>query len=130
LPLGASYEYGISDKIGVGAYVGYASKEFNLGAFGGDYKVTYTLIGVRGNYHFYNEGKIDAYGGVLVGYNAASIKYSNGTPTYFGYVEPTYGGTVFGGQVGARYYFTDSLAAFAELGYGIGYLNVGLAYKL
>ena len=129
LPLGASYEYGVSDKIGVGVYAGYASKEFSVG-YGGDYKVTYTLAGVRGNYHFYTEDKIDAYGGVLLGYNSASLKYTNGAPNYPGYVAPSYGGAVFGGQVGARYYFTDSLAAFAELGYGIGYLNIGLAYKL
>ena len=130
LPLSASYEYGVTDKISVGPFVGYASKSFPGGAFLGDYKFTYTLFGARGNYHFYNEGKIDAYGGVVVGYNSATISYSNGTPAFPGYVAPTAGGTVFGGQVGARYYLTDSIGAFAELGYGIGYFTVGLAYKL
>ena len=131
LPLGASYEYGISDKIGVGAYAGYASKSYNTAGFSAfDYKVTYMIFGAKGNYHFYQSDKIDAYGGVLLGYNSAKITYDNGSPNFPGYTSPTYGGTVFGGSVGARYYFTDNIAAFAELGYGIGYLTVGLAYKL
>lgn len=127
LPLSASFEYGVSDKIGVGAYVGYASREFNTGYSAADYKVTYTLFGARGNYHFYTEDKFDAYAGVLLGYNSATVTYTNGGSNVFG--TPSYGGSVFGGQIGGRYYFTDSIGAFAELGYGIGYLNVGLAYK-
>jgi hypothetical protein len=130
LPLGASYEYGISEKIGIGAYAGYASKSFATGFAALDYKVTYMLFGAKGNYHFFQSDKIDAYGGVLLGYNSAKITYDNGTPNFPGYVSPTYGGVVYGGSVGARYYFTDSIAAFAELGYGLGYLNAGLAYKL
>ena len=35
----------------------------------------------------------------------------------------------FGGFVGGRYYFSPNLAAQAELGYGLGILNIGIAYK-
>ena len=31
--------------------------------------------------------------------------------------------------VGARYFFAKNLGGFAELGYGVSYLNLGLAYK-
>ncbi|MBC7642670.1 MAG: outer membrane beta-barrel protein [Flavobacterium sp.] len=126
LPLGVSYEYGISDKIGLGAYAGYASKSYALG-FGSDYKVTYMIFGAKGNYHFYQSDNLDAYGGVLLGYNSAKVTYDNQNGLF---TAPSYGGAVFGGTVGARYYFTDNIAAFGEVGYGIGYLTVGLAYKL
>ena len=127
LPLGLSYEYGISDKIGIGGYVGYASKSYTTGFSAFDYKVTYMIFGAKGNYHFYQSDKIDAYGGVLLGYNSAKVTYDNSSS---GFTAPSYGGAVFGGTVGARYYFTESIAAFAEVGYGIGYLTAGLAYKL
>ena len=127
LPLGGSYEYGITDKIGVGAYVGYASKSFDSGFIFSNYKATYTIFGAKGNYHFYNTDKFDAYGGLLIGYNSVSFTYSDSTA---GYVAPSAGGTLIAPSVGARYYFTDNIAAFAELGYGIGYLTAGLAYKL
>ena len=127
LPISASYEYGISEKIGVGVFAGYAGKTESV-AFLGDVKYTYALFGVRGNYHFFQSDKIDAYGGLILGYNSASVTYPNGNG-FPGYT-PTASAVFLGGQIGGRYYFTDSFAAFAELGYGLGYLNVGLAYKL
>jgi hypothetical protein len=122
-PIGASFEYGISEKIGVGAYFGYASKTFPV--FLDEYTVTYMLFGAKGNYHFYQSDQIDAYGGLILGYNAATAKWkgSSTLPT------PTVGGVTYGGVIGARYYFTESIGAFAEAGYGISYLTVGLAYK-
>lgn len=127
LPIGLSYEYGISEKLGVGAYAGYASKTETL-AFFGDLKYTYTLFGARGNYHFFQSDKMDAYAGILLGYNAASISVSN-SPA--GAVAPAAASAmIYGGHVGGRYYFSDNLAAFGEVGYGLGYLNLGLAYKL
>ena len=125
-PIGLGYEYGMSEKIGLGAYVGYASQSYSVPFFG-DYKVTNILVGVKGNYHFFQSDKIDAYGGLLLGYDVASSKWTTANTIA---IPTTYGGIVFGGSVGARYYFTDNIAAFAELGYGLGYLNAGLAYKL
>ncbi len=31
--------------------------------------------------------------------------------------------------IGGRYYFSDSMAAMLELGYGVAYLNLGVAFK-
>ncbi|WP_395053412.1 hypothetical protein [Flavobacterium sp.] len=123
-PIGASFEYGISETFGVGAYIGYASKTYPV--FTDSYKVTSTLFGARGNYHFYTEDKIDVYGGAILGYNSASAKWegNNNSP-----ILATYGGVVYGGVVGGRYYFTESIGAFAEAGYGIGYLTVGIVAK-
>ena len=37
---------------------------------------------------------------------------------------------LFGAQVGANYYFSSNTGAFAELGYGIGILTIGLTARL
>ena len=125
-PIGLGFEYGVSEKIGIGGYAGYATQNYGFG-FGADYKVTSILVGAKGNYHFFQSDSIDAYGGLLLGYNIAKASWSdsNSDP-----IPVSYGGVVFGGSIGARYYFTENIAAFAELGYGLGYLNAGLAYKL
>ena len=124
-PYGVGFEYGVSDKIGVGAYVGYSSYDV-IG-----FKYTSILVGAKGNYHFYTNDKFDAYGGLLLGYN--NVKVDSGTGTGFGIFGATTtaaaSAVVFGGQLGARYYFTDSIGAFAELGYGLANLNVGVAFK-
>ena len=38
-----------------------------------------------------------------------------------------YGGVRLGAFVGGKYYFNDKIGAFAELGYGISVLQIGLA---
>ena len=114
-PFGLGYETGISDKIGIGGFVGYSSKSF-IGV-----KVTNILLAAKGNYHFYQTDKLDTYAGAMIGYAIANV---SGGGTFAD------DGVNFGGQIGARYYFTDSIGAFAELGYGIANLNVGIAFKL
>lgn len=116
LPIQLSYELGVTDKIGVGALVGFASQSIAT------YRYNYIIIGARGNYHHQFIDKLDTYGGLTLGYQAITI-----TPTLPG---GTAGKLFLAGQLGGRYYFTDKLAASAELGYGIGYLNIGVAYKL
>lgn len=122
MPIGLAYDYGLKERISLGGYVGYASKTVNYGFF--DASFTYILVGARGNYHFDAGDRFDPYVGVLLGYNAASVSTSNGGVLAAG------GGVAYGGQLGARYFLTDNLAAVGELGYGIGYLTLGLAYKL
>ena len=112
LPISASYEYGITEKIGIGAYAGYTSKSFPV--FNDSYDVTYMLFGARANYHFYVQEKFDTYGGIQLGYNAATAKWKSASNTS---QVPTVGGVTYGFQVGARYYFTDKIGAFADAGY-------------
>ena len=128
-PIHASFEHGLKEKIGVGALIGYSTAKSNtIPFFGGEYKYSYLVVGARGAYHFYNEDKIDAYGGLMLGYNIASVKYTgsaNGlTAGNAG------GGFAFGAFVGGRYALTDQLHAFGEVGYSIAWLSVGIGYKL
>ncbi|HEY4612247.1 MAG TPA: hypothetical protein VII11_04635, partial [Bacteroidota bacterium] len=87
--------------------------------------------GGRGAYHFldlFKDSKIDSYAGLTVGYNIVSWK-EVGTP-----VGVTYSASgsylIYGLHAGLRYYFNDKLAVQGEIGYGLGLLNLGIAYKL
>ncbi|KPQ12971.1 MAG: hypothetical protein HLUCCX10_14480 [Algoriphagus marincola HL-49] len=133
------YEQGIAEAgnvgiISIGGYAGYKSfsYETNSGTIRSQSKWNYTIIGVRGALHFtqiQNE-KLDLYAGLMASYNLLNYSYEDnsgfdtGSSGNFG---NTAGLTIFGG---ARYYFNPNLAVFGELGYGVAFLNVGLAVKL
>ena len=118
LPLSASYEVGVTDKIGVGGFFGYSSSSdpnFNL---------SYSLImfGARGAYHFeVSNDKLDLYGGLILGYYSWS-----GDTTISG----TSSGLTLGLFGGAHYMFSEKFGGYAELGYTIAYLNLGVTFKL
>ena len=129
------YEYGVTENISLGGVVGYSSSSEDFGA-GYGWKYTYILIGARGAYHLdlFHNPNIDTYGGILLGYNIVSSKATGTLPTYSGYGYGSYSASAsfleFGAFIGGRYYFSPKLAVQAELGYGLGILNIGIAYKL
>jgi hypothetical protein len=131
-PLSLSYEQGIVDEvfekgvIGIMGYVGYNSYKYDYLGWG--YKYSNIIFGAGGLFHYPLVDKLDTYAGILLGYNIASAK-EFGTPIGWDY-NATSGGIVFSGFVGARYYFTESIAAFAQVGYGIAYLTLGVSFKL
>ena len=126
------YEYGVTENISLGGVLGYSS---STDTYWGDYgwKYTYILIGARGAYHadLFHNPKIDTYGGLLVGYNIVSNSVT-GTAPYYGYIGSSASASYleFGLFVGGRYYFDPHWAVQAELGYGLGIFNIGVAYKL
>lgn len=137
--LSLMYEQGIAEVgetgiISLGGYVGYKSFGYTTGSggFTAESKWNYTIVGARGAFHFSqipNE-KLDVYGGLLVSYNILNYTYSDNSGFSDG-SSGSYGNsaglTLFGG---ARYYFSEQFAGFAEIGYGIAYLNLGLSVKL
>lgn len=131
-PIHASLEVGVTDKIGVGGLIGYTSSKWEQTYIGDKYSwnFSYLIIGARGAYHFYNEDKWDAYGGLMLGYNVASAKFESTDPDLEQYVtEPSVGGFALGAFVGARYGLGDSGAIFAELGYSIAWLSLGYCVR-
>lgn len=131
-PVHASLEIGVTDKIGIGGLVGYTSSKYET-AFLSDkfaWKFSYLVIGARGNYHFYQDDKFDVYGGAMLGYNIASAKFDSTDPDLEKWVtEPKVGGVAFGVYAGGRYFFKETSALFAEIGYSIAWLNVGYCAK-
>lgn len=130
-PVSISYEQGVADEIfdkgviGVLGYLGYSSYKYDYLGWG--YKYSNIIIGAGGLFHYPLVDKLDTYAGILLGYNIASAS-EFGTPTGWDY-NATSGGFVFSGFIGARYYFTDSFAAFAQVGYGVAYLTFGVSFK-
>jgi hypothetical protein len=131
-PVHASFEIGVTDKIGVGGLIGYTTSKSESAFWNTKYswKYSYLIVGVRGNYHFYQDDKFDVYGGAMLGYNIASAKFESNDKTLENWVtEPKVGGLAFGVYAGGRYFFKENSALFVELGYSIAWLNIGYCAK-
>jgi len=133
-PLSGTYEYGITELgpgvLGIGGYLGFSSYKWESSYSGTTYgwKYSSTIIGARGNYHYNFHEKLDTYAGMLLGFNIISSKATGDWP--FGTSTAATGSSfAWSIYVGGRWYFTDSFAAFLELGYGIAWLNIGVAFK-
>ncbi|HEX2921435.1 MAG TPA: hypothetical protein VHO50_09760 [Bacteroidales bacterium] len=126
-PLSASLEVAVVDNIlekgviGVGGYLGYASYEWS-----NYYKYTNIIIGPRGTFHYPLVDKLDTYAGLMIGYNIHSSKWV-GTGTQL--TSTSSSGLISSFFIGGRYWFSENFAGMAELGYGIAYLNLGVALK-
>lgn len=134
-PISASYEVGVVENvfdrgvIGVGGYVGYTSATWEYNFLGSwSWKSTDLIIGVRGALHYPFVDNLDTYAGLMLAYNINTWKETGTVST--GYTRDSYGGIILPGFVGARYYFNEKFAGVAELGWGIAYLNIGIAVKL
>ena len=128
-----SYEQAIKDEIlekgviGIVGAVGYKSYKYDYLGWG--YKYSNIIIGAGASFHYPLVDKLDTYVGLLLGYNIASAKEFGDYPGGWDY-SSTSGGFVFSGFVGARYYFVEKFAAFAQVGYGISYLTLGVSIRL
>jgi hypothetical protein len=134
--ISAGLDFGVHEFVSVGGVVGYTSSKYEgLFGFGNaaySWKYTYITLGARGSYHFLqlpNE-KLDLYGGLGLGFNIVSSKYT-GTAVNQALITGASGSYMFlGFHAGGRYFFSPNFAAYAELGYGLGILNVGIALRL
>lgn len=125
LPITASFEHGVTDKISVGATAGFVKTKFYA-----DYHYTYYIVGARGSYHFnellkVSDEKLDVYGGASLFYRGykANVKDIWGSEDY-----KSSGGAVdFAIHAGARYMFAGNIGGYAELGYGISPLQLGVS---
>jgi hypothetical protein len=131
-PVSVSYEQAIKDEIfekgviGVGGWLGYTSYKYDYQGWG--YNYSSVIIGALGAFHYPLLDKLDTYFGIGLGYNIASSKEFG---TYQGWnYSATSGGVVVAGMFGARYYFGEKFAAFAQFGYGVSYLTFGVSIKL
>jgi hypothetical protein len=130
-PISASFEVGVKDgvldkgSIGIGGMLAYSSHKYEIAGWG--WKYTSIVIGARGTFHYPLVNKLDTYTGLLIGYDISTAK-EFGISTGYDY-NSSYGGFTYAWFVGARYYFSDSFAAFGELGVGVTIFNIGVALK-
>lgn len=127
LPLSVSGDYGINENVAIGGYLGYAKTSQDV-LFLGKVSYSYLIVGARATYHKEFVKGIDTYGGLLLGYNIASVKIEKPIP---GIPDPDpAAGFTYSLFAGARYHFTESVGVFGEIGYGISIINLGLTLKL
>lgn len=102
-PIGISYEFGLKEKIGIGASFMYQSWGYDLGIFG-DYNQTLLTPSVFGMYRFNDLIKIpklDLAGGVTAGFSIYSSDWADEAAT---------GGVFVGLIATARYFVTEKIA--------------------
>jgi hypothetical protein len=112
-----------------GGMIGFTQSRWNY--WGNDYLAYNVFVfGGRANYHFnFEVDKLDVYAGVTLGWEIGRWSSSNDADdswlNYYG----NYSGFHFGFQAGVRYFFSNTIGAFAEAGYGLSYIKAGLALK-
>lgn len=139
-PLSVSGGYVVSDNISIGGYIGYVANKSELSfsppmdnktiTYGFEY--SYLIIGARGSYYFVNERDYVLYGGGMLGYNAANSSSYIEDDDYEDMITnqaQDVGGFAFAGFLGAKYFFSDNVGAYLELGYGVSIASVGLSLK-
>ncbi len=115
-------------NLGLGALIAYSSYKENFLTSDYYWKVNTFMIGARGTYHFTDlVDKLDLYGGITLGGKFSKVTYSD--DALDGYSSPSEGGVLAEFFGGARYYFTDNIAANGELGYGVSWLKLGISFK-
>lgn len=131
-PIYAKFEYGANDHIGFGLNLGYSSTNVDyVDVY--NYSIHYSSLSIlaRVNWHFGDSDKLDPYYGFGIGYRSSNWKYENNDPyfddTYYDWNIFPLG---FETTVGARYFFTDNIAAYAELGFAKSIFQIGLSMKL
>lgn len=121
------WDIGGPGVISLGGYVG--NTGYKYGGAGYTAKWNYIIIGARGAYHyngFTDLPNLDVYGGAMLGYNIVSYKTEGGGDAF----KNNYGsGLGLSGFVGGRWLFTDNIGAYAELGYGVSVLALGVTFK-
>ena len=122
-PVVGSFEYCVADlfdsrgAIGIGGYAAYAffgSNDKNLSL-----NINNLILGARGLFHYEFVNNLDTYAGLALGFNITT--YPNTNIDFKG--KP-----YLGGFIGARYFITNNIGVFGELGYGISPLEVGVCY--
>jgi hypothetical protein len=137
-PISVSYETGFkqnifSDKdvLTLGGFAGITTYgwEYTYGSTTWGYNYTHFIVGARSAVHYPFIDNLDTYGGLMLGLNLV-LTSEYGTSITSTSSPYSYNPLALGGYLGARYYFAKDFAAFAEIGYGISYLTLGLAKKL
>ena len=125
-------ELGMGGVIGVGGFVGYKSI-VNKFTYNGDIlkdKWNILIIGARGTFHYdlFEVPNLDTYAGTMIAFHVVNKKEDYPTTLFVSTTSHTSAvyASIF---AGAKYYFTPHVAAFGELGYGVSWLTLGVAFK-
>ncbi len=141
-PLSARIGYVLNELLNLSGYFGYSASSSKPHLFDdgilAQYQNDFMIFGLRGELHTSKSRKFYLYGGFMIGYNHPIVKEvtigdgieidrvgTNGKP----YQQPN-GKILYTGFVGGTYAIQNNIGVFAELGYGISMMNIGLTFKL
>ena len=135
-PLHGKFEYAVSDNIGVGLTFNFVSYDVNwTDSDGGTtYNYTYDVTGwrvnARLNFHFLNSDNVDPYFGLGIGYGNTTWSFTTNDPFFGGGAISSPIGIGFETTVGLRYYFTEMIGLYGELGLAKSLIQGGLVVKI
>ncbi len=136
-PLSGTFEFGVTDMISVGGFIGYTGStwSYKYGNYEDKRVYSYYIFGAKGAFHFaklIRAEKVDLYAGMTLGDVIEKETYTTTNPAP-GYnstsTQQSGGGFLFLPFVGCRYRFTDNFGVFGELGYGLSLANIGINLK-
>lgn len=141
-PMHFKFEYGFTDRFGLGLSVNYVNFGFvwrepndnypvsGPQAYDYNFKVSSLAINLRFNRHWEVNDKIDAYWGMGLGYANTVLKESSNDPNYKSASFTVPIPVSFELTFGMRYYFTENIGMYVEGGYAKSILQGGLVVKL
>ncbi len=138
------FDHGMGDlgpgTWGLGGFIGYKGfkytydNRFSSNNYITSYKWSYTVIGARGTWHYnewHGDNRLDTYGGLMLAYRISSFKDETNYPSgAVRFNAGSYSGVSLTGLLGARYFFTENIGAYMEVGFGVSVLQLGLAARL
>ncbi|QMU27771.1 outer membrane beta-barrel protein [Adhaeribacter radiodurans] len=132
VPIGASLEVDYKNNISIGGFFDYARYGYRYSGYKWNYNFLY--FGARGSYHLgellkdldIDDSKFDPYAGISLGIRTS---WYNDNTDYDNFKSPYNGGIFLGVHVGSRYMFSEKLGGFAEVGYGVSALRLGVTAK-
>jgi len=130
-PISAAITYkpnGLPIPLSIGGYFAFTSYEEDVGVY--NWSGTMLGFGARANWHFHLLDALDTYLGISLGWlvwNQESTWDLLGITYTTKYDNSTF---LYGFVLGGRYFFTDNIGAYIELGYSaVSVASIGLALK-
>lgn len=138
LPITGSFDYCVKDHLfdaksalTIGGELSYfgTKSAFSINGYEAGFRYRNIAFGVRGDLHYHFLDNLDTYAGLTIGYDHVSATYY-GSKDITTNISPSAGAPYWHIHLGARYFFTPSIGAFGELGYGLFPVTFGVAFKL
>jgi hypothetical protein len=130
ISLSAEYALGLPNiPLSVGAYFGVTGYNEELTAYS-SYKGTLVGFGAKGSYHFNFLKNLDTYVGLTLGWLVYTQEVKSTWMDTTATAKNDLSTFLYGFSLGARYFFTKNIGAYAELGYSaVSVLSAGLSLK-
>lgn len=135
-PLGGRIEYMLSDVVGVGVDFGYVNttvsykEDIGSGNYY-NYEISAPKITAlfKMNFHFSKSDKVDAFGGIGVGWKNRTFNFKTNDPDFVDSSAESLFPVGLRASFGVRYFLTENIGLGAEIGLGGPLLSFGISTK-